>query len=427
MVRDFDPADIGATTTETNTRFYINGTRLPVADVDVHIRKEGPLDVTRYVEAKFPSPYAGIDWIEAFNGVDPSEQSSPDVLRLDVKDYITDDYSITFRGVVTGVGSTANGGSRIWKTRAQGPGQLLDKIPASQNYNGADLSLILSDVADRLSEKLPFPVATRSDDVDVQGDPATPLTIPIVADLVNEIGVGQISTRKTFQANKHTLADVVRWARDKAGARIWLEPTPNGVALVGSKNPTADSSHHVAHNLGGDCIIISNDALAELRPINTIVVNGKAARSLAAVGDFEINASRSEFTTVKARHEPLYRRSGGTELRGSTVKQTDAESKTEVENEARSMLKERIDETTAGTIQTLPRSPIVPFDTVEAVPSCQNEVDQEPLTYEVQRVHHHLYANPSPDEQPYYTELNVGLKTDIEDDIEIVDSWEQQA
>jgi len=48
------------------TRVYVNGIRIPVADVDVYLRKEGDLDITRYAEIGFASPFRGTSYTDVF-------------------------------------------------------------------------------------------------------------------------------------------------------------------------------------------------------------------------------------------------------------------------------------------------------------------------------------------------------------------------
>ena len=51
-----------------DAKVYVNGTRVPAGDVDVHWRREGPAAATSYCEAEVISPYEGVDYIEAFKG-----------------------------------------------------------------------------------------------------------------------------------------------------------------------------------------------------------------------------------------------------------------------------------------------------------------------------------------------------------------------
>jgi len=405
----------------TDSRVYVNGTRLPAANVNVWMRKEGPLDIGRYAEVEFASPFRGEDYAPLFDGLDPDNQEEWDTLRVEIKDYQTDEYTTQFHGMVTAVGNGV-GPEQLWKARGQGPALFADKIAASQTFDDADIPQVLEYISSEFASKLPFDIPTD------RGRDGTALA---VANSVNDFNnmLDVVSdffglTTKSFQSNKHTVADVVNWLKGKTGARLWFEPTQEGVVLIGSTKPTEVG--HTAHYEGGQTAIINNNALVEINPVNTIKVNGKAANSLFEGTDFEIHYGSDRFYGAKARHKPLYQRAGKTEYLGETEFASDANTSDEVKNEAKSTLKAAIDKATSGDMQTLLKSPIKPFDTVTARPTCQSSpaTDVQPITYEVSRVHHQIRTGSS-DEQTM-TELNVGVHAAL-DDIEIVDSWNPKA
>lgn len=419
---------------DTDTRVYVNDIRIPVADVDLYARKEGPTDLSRYVEGEFASPFHGEDYTSAFDGLTPSEQNDFDTLTIEVKDHITGNYHLAFRGLVTGVGNAPDSGEKIWHFRAQDPNLLIDKVPASARFKNATAYDALKYVRDRLNEKLPFEVSLEvTDEMDVQaptfGDEVA-FGVPIVGALSKFTKL--MSTPKTFQANKHTLADVINWVSEKTGATIWLNPTEDGVGFVATDEPTARS--HRAHYLDSsisnptlrndlsgknEIAVEKNDALIELRPVNTIVLKGDAKKSLASVGPFELNSPQDEFTSVKARHKPLYKRAGERELHAEPDSLSDAATTGEMQNEAKKRLKKKIDETTGGDMQTLLTAPIKPYDRIEALPTCDEHVatNMEPITYEVSRVHHEIKASGISQ-----TTLNIGVHAALSD-IEIVKTW----
>lgn len=413
----------------TESRVLVNGVRLPAADVDVHIRKEGSLDIGRYAEASFASPFRGEDFLQHFGTATPDEQDSPDSLRIDLHDSVTERWVPVFHGIVTGVGNNESGNRKIWNVRAQGPGLFLNKIYIGQQYGKVDIGKVLKDLRDELEPRLPFPV-------EIRGQEEKPVQEFVVGEDIYDrqkypqraqsafyasFTADSIDTRKTFTANKHTLSHVVNWVRDKVGIRVWLEPTTKGVTFVATDEPTTRS--HTAHTLGGEVEIISNDALSELNPVNTITIHGKPAKSLMEVGEWEVNSSIDTFTKVKARHPDLYRRAGNTEFTVGPVVSSKAEEKSEIINEAKSMLKKKIDGATGGNMQCLLAAPVVPFDTIEAQPTCNEQAatGTDPITYEVARVRHKIRTNDTST-----TALNIGVHTSLKD-IEIVDSWVKDA
>lgn len=402
----------------TDSRVYVNGHRLPASTVNLYIRKEGPMDVTRYVEGTFASPFRGEDFLQYFETQEKDTQSSWDTLKVDVLDSATDEYNTEFHGLVTGVGSSP-GPEREWSYRAQGPGLFLNKISASKNFTTSSTSVVLDYIESQLESKFPIPVTVGSDDPTLYYD--SNIGIDIIEGILHKIPLlGQYEVpggSKGFQSNKHTLKDVINWLRDRVKMRLWFEPTEEGVSLIGLQEPTVHT--HNAHYIdNGNLRVVNNDALTELRPINTLTLKSKVTDSLGPKGIFEIKEIKtgSKYNTVKVREPTLFKRAGNTEYIAAPDTLSDAKTMEGLRNDAASMLKQKIDQTTGGDMQTLLRSPIKPFDTVIAKPTCDHSVatSTDPVTYEVSRVHHKI--TPSGISE---TKLNVGLHTPL-DEIEVV-------
>jgi hypothetical protein len=223
-----------------------------------------------------------------------------------------------------------------------------------------------------------------------------------------------VNSPKRFNLGKHTLTDVIKWVSNTSDSFLWLEPTPDGVGLVITETP--NTNHHDADYLGGSLKIENNDALSELRPVNTMLVKAPAKKSR----DGEDKKASKKFVKAKAVHEPLYRRAGDTNLYADVHDLSSRKTKVETQNKAKRQLKEAINQTTAGDMQTWLRGPVTPFDTVEAKPTCDGSeaTNIESLTYEVTRVHHKIRAS-----KPSSTVLNVGVHT-VPEDITVEDSWE---
>jgi hypothetical protein len=165
--------------------------------------------------------------------------------------------------------------------------------------------------------------------------------------------------------------------------------------------------------------------LKEIKPLNTVTLNGRATRTIKEVGEYEQNIPPKNFYQVKARHRTLYRRNGGKEL-ADTIRKSDGSTKQEVEQEAKSILKKRIDEATGGSMRVVHDSFIQPFDTVEARPTVNTQSNPvEPIEYEVHRCHYK--CRPSEPETVPHVDLNCGVQTDIDEDIEIISSARQEA
>ncbi|MXR50657.1 hypothetical protein GRX03_03410 [Halovenus sp. WSH3] len=462
--------------TETDCTVEINGTRIPVADVDIHIRNEGPMDMGYYAEGQFASPYEGEDYLQAFNIED--ENSPMDVCYIRIYRDDLDGYVPAFRGLVTGVGNAGGDTPEsIWKFRARGPAFFLDKIPVAENFSGPGVRAIAELIVEQLNEDVPLSVSlndsfTRpteeavsevqdTDDSDGSFEvsnlsPGTGLLerqaelldgarsflsddddedSTLVAD--NNDGGGGILvqpviqgsklfqfiedeqnnvSRKTFTRNRHTLADVVSWITETKDLFLYFAPRHDRVKL--QVFPQQELGTHDAHYLGGEVNVVDNNALSEVNPINTLTLNAKAANTLGSVGGFEVQAPDDEFVQVTARHGPLYRRAGETALHDTVFTESSANTKDEAEKEVRKRLYNRITNATEGDMTTLLYHPITPHDSITALPTCRSTpaTDTEPITYNVTRVHHQIRASGISK-----TRLNVGVGVE-NGDIEIVNS-----
>ncbi len=436
MVQDWNTPN-----TNTPDRVYVNGTRIPVSDTDIHLRKEGPLDITRYAEVTFASPLDGEDYLSLFKSLTDSdnvEDASRDTLRIDVYEESIDEYTVLFNGVVTGVGGSESDNQKVHQCRAQGPGHFLENIKASQRYeNNTAAKDVITNTVETLDRKIPLtiqnsfdlPRSSRIQDANESSviealtefaETAGPLAAPIgfAASTVDNL-----LSSKSFTANRHTLEDVIEWFKEKKNIQVWIQPTKKGGVFTVSKNTSKDFTSHNAHYLDGNVTVINNHALREIKPFNTVIVNGAAQESFNDVGESKSQSPSGKFTRVKARHKPLYKLSGNTELT-KTVYKSDAQSKTEVINEAKSVLKSSVDSATGGSMQVTHDKYIQPFDTVEAKPTTNAFAEQSvpTLTYEIHRCHYKCRPN---DSVVPHINLNAGIHTDMEEDIEIISANKQ--
>lgn len=434
-ISDWNPSE------KTPTRVYVNGTQIPASTLDLHVRKNGPLDISRYAEVEFCSPYNNKDFLSLFRSFEEitpddfnssvpnldrllDQQRDQDILHIETYSGDTDGYESVFRGIVTGVGPSDSQNRKIHQCRAQGPTQYLSNIPVSKVFgDGVNNELYIEDILDfvieTINENLSFDVTLSENNLSFSSGSRP------VPDSTGDTQRTILFTNKTFQQNKHTLIDVINWARDKVSGRIWLEPTNDGMELIGTDSPTQELSTHSAHYLDGGLQIINNNALNEISPTNTIIVNGEAQRSvpgLDILDEFGITEpTESEYIQVKARHEELYQSNSEREIK-TKVRKSDASSEQGVRNEARSMLKDEVDQATSGSMQVTMNTPVQPFETIEAKPTVNSLPDGTvpTTTYEVTRCHYKV--RPSSNLIPHI-DLTVGLHTDMQEDIVIRDSW----
>jgi hypothetical protein len=417
-----------------DARVYINDVRVPVTDVDIYMRKEGPLSMTRYAEGKIVSPWQGVDYVNAFNAIDDENQNEYDTVQIDIRDYNGDYFLTAFRGVVTGLG---NGGGiqREWNFRAKGIGQLLDTIAAGKRFSAIDdllaknvLDYIISEINERgfLQNDIWYDTATGAPETGTNASDGNDGGV-LESDIVNAIqdrlpfddsGLAEeaIGIEKVFNKNRHTLQDVVTWFQELYNVRVWFVHRLDPMPLLATRDPHI--YNHTAHYLDGNLQIENNDALSEIRPINTLVAKGDAKQSRTENGRLQVHEAVPEYANVKVRHKELYQRAGGAELIGDQ-REVNSKDKTGVENTAKNLLKKAVDQASGGDMQALLRTPIQPFDTIVAQPTCDGSpaTDTSPLTYEVHRVHQKIRS-----EQPSASVLDVGVHTNVDEDIEVVES-----
>lgn len=418
-----------------DARVYVNGTRLPATDVDIYIRKEGDTSMSRYAEGKIVSPWQGVDYVTAFKAIDGDNQNNYDTVQIDVRDHSGDYFLTEFRGVVTGLG---NGGGiqREWNFRAKGLGQLLDTIAAGKKFSAIDdllaknvLEYIIGELNERnfFENDIWYDTATGAPETGTNASDGDGGGGVLESDAVEAIqerlpfdpeGLAEeaIGIEKIFNKNRHTLADVIEWFQELYNVRTWFVHRLNPMPLLATRDPHIYD--HAAHYMGGNLQIENNDALSEIRPVNTLVAKGDAKQSRTESGRLQVHEAVPEYANVKVRHSELYQRAGAAELIGDQ-REVNSKDKTGVENTAKDLLKKAIDQASGGDMQALLRTPIQPFDTIEAKPTCDSSpaTDTESLTYEVHRVHQKIRSG-----QPSASVLDVGVHTNVAEDIEVVES-----
>jgi len=421
----------------TDSKVFVNGVRLPVQDVDIHIRNEGPIDIGRYCEGYFASPWRNEDYLNAFDSIEGTDGKDVDEVYIEVARHGSDSYFPAFRGVVTGVGNAGGDtAERIWKFRAQGPAFFLDKTPVQQNFEESGTQEIIDSVGSQIDDKLPFSVTVPDVDgfedsdkqlatsqTDTEGSESFSDSGGLVSGVEGatdeEVTPNNQIITKTFTKNRHTLADVANWLATKKDALLYFVPRPDGVRI----QPYFSNQIREwdAHYLGGAIRVVQNDALSELSPINTLTVNGKAASTFDGLTNG--NVSAGEYVQVKVRHSDLYERAGNTSLHPTAHVEDGSLAKQTVEKVAKKKLRNRITNATGGDMETLLFVPIAPFDVIRAKPTCAESAatDTDPIRYNVSRVHHRIRASGQST-----TKLNVGVT--VEDgDIEIVNSGYKEA
>jgi hypothetical protein len=222
---------------------------------------------------------------------------------------------------------------------------------------------------------------------------------------------------RNFTRNRNNLVDVLSFLTELIQGVWYFEPTPDGIELhlrAGTRN--ADYGREFIDQTQTDeenkftVSVKENDALSDIKPINTISVNGD---SIGVFGDGDTEASGPTVITgeeatesypyVKLRYDPLYEAAGNVEL-GPTDVESDATSLDQAEKDAYDEFIAHIEETTEGRIQLFGDPMPLPSDFITAVPACAGGtvVGNVPIEYSINDVHHKKYAG-----EHFVTELGV--------------------
>jgi hypothetical protein len=258
---------------------------------------------------------------------------------------------------------------------------------------------------------------------------------------------------KSFKSNHDTLLDVWRWYEEKSDAKLHFEPLADSVALVSDIVPerrtwtqkeVAEASVERGEPLfdylpnfdaedayeGHDTVsVIRNNALYEIKPLNTLQLRGSAPSGIIndtknkikqgadniLKGSYQPKGKR--YPVVKAQAPALVEAAEGVELSGEVV-ESNTSSQAKAEQEARRKLADRLEEASEGEI-VLGGSPrVMPFDAIDAFEVCSGEVtyEQQPVRYEVESIKHEVSVD-----DPFTSTAKVSVWAN-DDTIEIVES-----
>lgn len=229
---------------------------------------------------------------------------------------------------------------------------------------------------------------------------------------------------KTFVSNHDTLLDAYSWFEKRTDANVHFEPTGDGrsVRLVADVKPSrrtftqdevleqalqgADFFEATALTFHEPVEVLKNNALYEMKPKNTVYLNGATGKSglagtaddiaedyFEATGLLSSDAPSETYPHVKVQVPPLVDAADGTELAPELV-ESDANTLDQAEREAKRKMREILEEPSEGEIVLRGVPTIRPFDRVRAFEVCNEQlVDATaPVEYEVESVKHEKTA-----------------------------------
>ena len=227
---------------------------------------------------------------------------------------------------------------------------------------------------------------------------------------------------KKFTRNRDNIVDVFNLISTLIDGVWYFEPAENGVELHFRANwSSTDYGRTLQDQTQVDdpdkftVRLKENTALSDIKPINTVAVNGQSVRTLPngeqeASGPTVITGETftESYPFAKLQYDPFYEAAGNQALGPTNVK-SDATDLQTAERNAYEEFIAHVEETTEGRIELFGDPMPLPYDFIDAVPAClgQQVANREPIAYSINDVHHKKYAG-----EQFVTELGVHAKVE---------------
>jgi len=414
---------------------------IPIVDdgLALYERKEGPTAVTRRAEVTIPIEYDGETWtdeITAFDRGGDVQQAEVRLAPIDDTGERVGEPQPVFRGYVGQVGSSA--GANTARLTVLDPATFCSTIEAGVTLNQATVRDALEYVSLRLAEEVPLlgpidvavrgtrrpTIVTLRDLLDRVPSLEDEFVERLVENQSDEVVINPVLPGEGFSSNRDTLADVLTWIQETYGVDVSFAPPEGGrgVTLVATRDAYAE--YDITPSSDDLPYVIANDALYEMRPFNALTLRGKAGLRLNPyAGDdsgYElIEGFDGKYPEVTVEYEPLVERLGSRLAKTEESKQNTVAT---LREEARTRLKQKLDEVSGGAITTTLAPQVRPFDRLRATPACSGvAANVDALTYEVQRTIHKI--TPNDDNLPR-TEVSVSIAVDP-DEINVVEATQK--
>lgn len=431
-------------------RVYVNNVEIPSIDegVTTDVRTDGVSDLSKISHVHFPAVWRDVDVLSLIDTFKEDGEIAPVRIEARPPDSTAEaDFQTIHSGWTNGTGSGGEG--LKLRLRALDMDKFLTGIQFSETFERATAIDVIESIQERIGAKLPFqndlPLAIPSDGEFTKTIEGTEsrgrlryayeeILTPDPEDFPNFFSDASSITPKTFQANRDTALDALRWISKAVGGYFFLQymDSLGKHVLVIDNDPirqqytdqTIDSKFPtVQTRLGG------NNALFEIHPINSVQVYGRSPRSVQGLKIDQSSVPAREFPVATAQHTGLLKRAGGTVLQPPIV-ESDAYTIEGVENVAKRELKRRLDGATGGDIDIDGRPDMLPYSSIEAKPMDGERygINVPSLKYEVERVRHHFPCTreyTDRDTQRYTTTVDVSMYSD-NSDIEIPSSSTKQ-
>jgi hypothetical protein len=443
--------------------------RLPVLNVETRENKDGAADRTMTSRVDLPATWGQAERggrVQIYDYVGAAEEEENpefDTARVFYWNKYTNEYSVQQFGYVASIGpSNTSGAFRFY---IYDTADLMKNISVTKTYDGPTASevadFIAFDPEYGIDANSPIPingvettvpserretegvVETFSNAVEGWLNDEVAMTARNLLAGATETAVEaaddilQTGGHKHFRRNKHTLIDVVDWLTEEIGGIWYFRPDENGVTLVFNNGVTddfafgrsayydgqfdPDSLSYIQGFNAAEVDILNNSSLEDLKPINTLRLQGESADSILGVNvDREIagyevtgplgapRGHTDKYPHVRVSYQPLLDRAGGKRL-GPKPIDTGKTTLAEAEQAAVKRFREYHEDSTDGSIEIRALPSIRPYDYIAAVPVCNStfDADMSPIQYEVNSVVHKAKGG-----EPYTTSLGVSIALD---------------
>lgn len=395
---------------DQRVRVDVNGEYVPTVDKGVTTEissdaQQSGADITRLSEVHLPIEWRDKQITSGIQSFDPASQSGYDKVLIEWQNVRDGSWTNVHRGFVRGVSGVDS--MNVARMIVSDPADLMSAVPFSKSYNRPTAQELFEDVIAEFNSNTPFTAefgGTPSRDVSGSQDGS------VIGGLVSDMSFGflgegtNLDDVTSFQSNRHSCADVLNWATDVSGGKWYFEFTDANVLRLVHDDGSSSTTFTQRGNRGApqdqqlkdggslpnasqtELDIMSNDALAEMFPINTLTVKGATGVSILGHETSMIPSKKAPYVTVS--YPPLVQRAGGNVV--SDTIETEHVTIESATNAAKKKLEQRILDSGTGTMKCYGNGKPQPYDTVVARPECSDVLTTSatPLPYEVASVRH---------------------------------------
>lgn len=409
---------------DKRVRVFVNNLEIPTTFVETHESRDGPASYNQLTEIRFPEEWEDESVAQYIDAFDPDNYEGYDRVLIQRQNTESGEWMDHQYGFVRNVGGTDERGVlAMW---VADPSMLTTGIEYGKDFQNATGDDILRHLQSTFNSETVFTI----DNVvlpegglerdESTSDVATSVFSSSAVDAT--AGGNEHLFHPSFKSNRDTLKDAFDWVAEKSDTDWWFDYLDENLILYfGERETTTWTSDHVdAVPSNGsfpgplrEINIISNEALTEITPVNTVQVGGVTGRSVLG---HNIKQLSSEYPYARAEYPPLVERAG--QYVSGPMQNVDASTLEEAENVAKQLLRDEILGSGHGEIKVFGTPEMNVGDEIHAIPECADKyiADVKPFTFQITDLTHTKKAL-----EEYVTEATVSPRVN-EDLIEITES-----